>query len=116
MRSKLQGAESERAQQLSEQKELDRLAEEYLKGEDEKEEAKRKQMIEYRKELENQQLEMSEAREEAEKRERVKADRNALFVNTKRNMVVKRKSKEKELLGLLCFVHERCRESRGGQG
>ena len=109
MQEKREIAENGRSQQLKEQKELDRLAEEYLKGEDEKEQAKRKNMIEYRLELEGQQLEMSEARETAEKRERTEADRNALFVDIKRNMVVKRKAKEKELLGLPVF--ETCRRN-----
>ena len=106
--SKRESADNERTQHLTEQKELDRLAEEYLKGEDDKEQAKRKQMVAYRQELESQQLEMSETREAAEKREIMQADRNAIFVNTKRDMVVKRKAKEKELLGqnsILCIVH-----------
>ncbi|KAI6659377.1 coiled-coil domain-containing protein [Oopsacas minuta] len=101
VQSKLETAESDRAQQLTEQKELDRLAEEYLKEEDLKEQAKRKQMIEYRSELEHQQVKMEEARQAAEQKAIIEENRNAIFVTTKRDMVVKRKAKEKELLGEL---------------
>ena len=99
VQSKCDIADRDRTQQLEEQKELDKLAEEYLKGEESKEQEKRRKRVEYKSELESQQVQMSEVRRAAEKRKEIEASRNAIFVNTKRDMVVKRKAKEKELLG-----------------
>ena len=78
---------------------MDKLAEEYLKGEESKEQENRRKRVEYKSDLESQQVKMSVVRQAGEKRNEIEANRNAIFVNTKRDMVVKRKAKEKEFVG-----------------